>query len=432
MGRFQRRDFLKASGALAGAGALTALPGCATTPPPPARPVGRVLIIGGGYGGATAAKYLRAWGGGSIEVFLVERNQEFVSCPMSNLVLGGYRRMPDITRQYTRLRESGVQVLNDDVTDIDMAKKQVKFARKYADMNFDRLIVSPGVDMMYEQLPGLNNADAQKQVLHAWKAGPDTVALRAQLEAMPDGGTYVLSIPVAPYRCPPGPYERACQVASYFKRSKPRSKVLVLDANPDIVSKPGLFKAAFSELYKGIIDYRPNNEVKDVDVRGKAVKTDFDSFKGDVLNVLPPMRAGDIARKAGLVTANNRWCGVDWLTMESTAVKGVHVLGDATLSAPAMPKSGHMANQHGKVAAAAIIELMHGRAPSAEPMMANTCYSFVSDTEVVHVASVHRYDAAQKTMVTVPGSGGVSSARSAIEGVYGWAWAQNIWADMLG
>jgi NADH dehydrogenase FAD-containing subunit len=248
---------------------------------------------------------------------------------------------------------------------------------------------------------------------------------------MPDGGVYVLAIPRAPYRCPPGPYERACQVAFYFKQAKPRSKVLILDANEDVVSKGALFKAAWNELYKGIVEYRGNSEVKAVDARAGTVRTDFDTIQGDVLNVLPPMRAGDVARNAGLLTSNTRWCGVDWLTMESTAQKGVHVLGDSTLSAPAMPKSGHMANNHGKLAAAAIIELMNGRAPNPNPVIANTCYSFVSDREVIHVASVHRYDAAQKTLIAAPGSAGVSAGRSEVEGVYGWAWAQNIWADML-
>ena len=249
---------------------------------------------------------------------------------------------------------------------------------------------------------------------------------------MRDGGVYVLSIPRAPYRCPPGPYERACQVAFFLRRSKPRSKVLILDANEDITSKAGLFRAAWNQLYKGMIDYQANAEVKDVDVKGRAVKTDFDSIKGDVLNVIPPMRAANIARSTGVITANNRWCEVDWLTMESIAVKGIHVLGDATLSAPAMPKSGHLANQHAKVAAAAIIEMMNGRAPSATPVVANTCYSFVSDKEVIHVTSVHQFDAGKKTFIAVPGSSGVSPQRSEIEGVYGWAWAQNIWNDMLG
>lgn len=423
---FNRRDFLK----LSAAGAGLTLAGCAATPQAP-KTIGRVVVIGGGFGGATAAKYLRMWSGGSIEVVLIDRNTQFVSCPISNMVLGGNRRMEDITHGYQGLRDHGVQVLHDDVVGIDSDKKLVKFRTKFPDMSYDRLVVSPGVDMMFDQVQGLD-AEAQKTMLHAWKAGPETLALRRQLEAMRDGGVYLLSIPRAPYRCPPGPYERMCQIAHYFKQAKPKSKIIVLDANEDVTSKGPLFKAAWKDLYAGIIDYRPNAEVKAVDVRDKAFKTDFDTVKGDVLNIVPPMRAGDIARSAGLITANNRWCGVDWLSMESTAKKNIHVLGDATLSAPGMPKSGHMANQHGKVAAAAIIELMNGRAPSATPMMANTCYSFVSDKEVVHVASVHRYDVAQKTMVAVAGSGGVSAQRSELEGQFGAAWAQNIWRDMLG
>ena len=426
-----RRKFIKAGGAaLIGSAASSILPGCASTPEV-RKPLGRVMIIGAGYGGQTAAKYLRMWSGGSIEVMLVDREPTFISCPMSNLVIGGSRTLAEITRSRNRLKEYGVQLLTDEVTAVDHARKTVKFKDRYADMGYDRLIVSPGVDFMYEALPGMNNPDAQTQVLHAWKAGPQTVALRKQLESMPAAGTFVISIPLAPYRCPPGPYERVCQVAHYLKQAKPKARIIVLDANENIVSKGPLFRAAWEQLYKGMIDYRPNSEVKDVDVRGKVLKTDFDSIRGDVLNVLPPMRAADIARSTGLINANNRWCGVNWLTMESTAVNGIHVLGDATLSAPAMPKSGHMANQHGKLAAAAIVEIMNGRQPSQTPVVANTCYSFVSDKEVIHVASVHQYDAAQKTLVTVPGSGGVSAQRSEIEGAYGWAWAQNIWSDML-
>jgi sulfite dehydrogenase len=424
---YNRRDFIKFLAAGAATGTLA---GCATTPAMQ-KPIGRVIVIGGGYGGATAAKYIRMWSGGRIEVFLIDRSSQFVSCPMSNLVLGGSKKIEDITLSYAKLREYGVQVIRDEVTDIDAGKKVVKLTR-IQDLPYDRLVLSPGVDFMYDQIPGLNHADAQKSILHAWKAGPETVALRAQLEAMRDGGVYILSIPKAPYRCPPGPYERACQVASYFKQSKPKSKVLILDGNEDIVSKKGLFLKAWGDRYKGIIEYRNNQEAKDIDLRGMAVKTDFDSFKGDVINVLPPQKAAGIAAKAGVITANNRWCGVNWLTMQSTANPDIHVLGDATLSAPLMPKSGAMANQHAKVCAAGAVALMTGQAVNQTPVMINTCYSFVSDKEAVHVASVHTYDAKDKTLKTVPGSGGLSTAASELEGVYGMAWAQNIWADMLG
>lgn len=424
MRQLDRRDFVK----LMGASAALAGAGCATTSEPP-KPVGRVLVVGGGYGGATAAKYIRMWSGGRIQVFMIERSERFVSCPLSNLVLGGSRRIEDLTVGYEKLRDYGVQVIRDEVTGINFERKRVQL-RRVEDLPFDRLIVAPGIDFMFDQIPGLNNTDAQKTILHAWKAGPDTVALRRQLEAMPDGGTYIISIPRAPYRCPPGPYERICQVAHYFKTSKPRSKILVLDANEDIVSKKGLFLAAWNELYKDMIQYRPNQEVKDVDVRGMTVKTDFDSFKGDVLNVLPPMRAGDVARP--LITANARWCGVDWRSMESVAQPGVHVLGDATLSAPLMPKSGSMANNHGKIAASAIVANMLGQTPNDAPIIGNTCYSYVSDREAMHVTSVHRYDATQKTLVTVPNSGGVSGQRSELEKAYADAWARSIWADALG
>jgi len=425
--RFDRRDFLRGAGA---AGAL-AITGCASTGAPPAK-VGRVIVIGGGYGGATAAKYLRMWSEGAIEVFMIEMNRSFVSCPLSNLVLGGSRKIGDLTVGYAGLREYGVQVINDEVTKVNVDKKTVEL-KKIQDLAYDRLIVSPGVDFMFDQVGALKDPKARERVLHAWKAGPETVALRQQLEAMRDGGVYVLAIPRAPYRCPPGPYERACQVAHYFKQSKPKSKVIILDANEDVTSKAGLFKAQWNGQYKGLIEYRNNNEVKDVNLATLSAVLDVGAdVKADVLNVLPPMRAGDIAQQAGLVTANNRWCGVDWLSMESVARPGIHVLGDATLSAPAMPKSGHMANQHAKVAAAAIVELMNGRTPSPAPMMANTCYSFVDDRNVVHVASVHAYDPKDKTMKTVPGSGGLSTAASELEGAYANAWAKNIWHDMLG
>jgi sulfite dehydrogenase len=422
-----RRGFLQA----AGAAALLLSAGCASTSSSTQK-LGRVIVVGGGYGGATAARYLRLWGGGAIEVFLIERNPNFVSCPLSNLVLGGSRRIEDLTVSYARLRELGVTVIQDEVTGINPDKKTISLT-KVADLSYDRLVLSPGVDFIPGQVAGLDSAAAQERVLHAWKAGPQTVALRRQLEAMPDGGVFAISIPKAPYRCPPGPYERVCQVAWYFKNHKPKSKIIVLDANEDIQSKKGLFLAQWNGQYKGLIEYRNNSEVKEVDVASLTTTTDLgDKQKADVLNVIAPHRAADIAQKAGVINANNRWCQVDWLSMESTARPGIHVLGDALLPAPAMPKSGHMANQHGKTAAAAIIELMNGRAPSPTPMMTNTCYSFVDDKNVVHVDSVHVYDAKDKTLKTVPGSGGLSAAANTLEGEYANAWAKNIWADMLG
>jgi len=421
-----RRDFLKVSGAAALAAAL---PGCATTGGGSA---GRVVVVGGGYGGATAAKYLRMWSNGGVDVTLVEPNAQFVSCPISNLVLGGSKTIADVTVSYDNLvKRHGVKLVKDTAVGVDPDKRTVTLASGQV-LAYDRLILSPGIDFMYEQLKVLESADAQARVLHSWKAGPQTVALRRQLEAMPNGGVYAVSIPVAPYRCPPGPYERACQVAWYFKQQKPKSKVLILDGNPDVTSKAGLFKKAWAEEYKGIVEYRPNHVLTDVDVRTLTAKFETsDDVKADVLNVLPPQRAGTIARAAGVVTANNRWCEVDFLSFESVKVKNVHVLGDAIQIAPGMPKSGHMANQHAKVCAAAVLELLAGRAPSPTPVLTNTCYSFITDKDVVHVASVHQYDADKKTMVAVAGAGGLSPGMSALEGTYAFAWAKNIWADTL-
>jgi NADPH-dependent 2,4-dienoyl-CoA reductase/sulfur reductase-like enzyme len=421
-----RRQFLQAGSAVSVLG-LTA--GCASTG---GAAGGHVVVVGGGYGGATAAKYIRMWSEGRVQVTLVEPNDAFVSCPISNLVLGGSKQMADITTPYDNLtKRHGVKIVKDRAVAIDADKRQVRLAGG-STLGYDRLVLSPGIEFMWDALPGLKKPGAQERVLHSWKAGPQTAALRRQLEAMPDGGVYALAIPLAPYRCPPGPYERACQVAHYFSKAKPKSKVLILDANEDVTSKAGLFKKAWADRYKGIIDYRPKHSLIDVDAATGTLKFDFnDDLKAQVLNVIPPQRAGDIAHNAGLTTANKRWCEVDWLTMESKAAKNVHILGDALQVAPGMPKSGHMANQHGKVAAAAIVALLAGRDPNALPIYNNTCYSFVSDTDVVHVASVHRYDAGKQTMLPVEGSGGVSVAASELEGKYAMAWARNIWADTL-
>lgn len=425
----QRRQFVQTVGAGSALGALGLVSGCASTG---AANGPKVVVVGGGFGGATAAKYLRLWSDYGINVTLVEPNASFVSCPISNLVLGGSKSMADITTPYDNLASRhGVHLVRDLVTAIDADKQLVKLAGG-GELPYDRLILSPGVDFMWETLPGMSKPGAQDKVLHAWKAGAQTVALRKQLEAMPDGGVYALSIPLAPYRCPPGPYERACQVAHYFSKAKPKSKVLILDANDDVTSKGPLFKKAWAERYKGIVEYRPKHVAVDVDAATNTLKFEFnDEVKASVLNVIPSMRAGNVAVQAGLATANKRWCTVDFLTFESKAAKNIHILGDSIQIAPAMPKSGHMANQHGKTCAAAVVALLTGKTPNDMPIYNNTCYSFVSDEDVVHVSSVHRYDPEKKTMLTVAGAGGVSSAANELEGRYALAWARNIWADTL-
>lgn len=423
----QRRDFLKIAGASAAMASVVSFSGCATTTVPAKA---RVIIIGGGFGGATAAKYLRLWDP-SIDVVLIERDSNFISCPISNLVLAGYANMQDLSRGYDGLRKLGVQVVQDEVTAIDADKRTVRLARGN-EIAYGRLIVSPGVDFTFNEIEGYEAAMQSGRVLHAWKAGPQTVALRQQLENLANGGVVLLSVPLAPYRCPPGPYERASMIAAYLKQAKPRSKLIVLDANPDVTSKPGLFKAAWKDLYSGVLEYRSNSKAIGVDVKTMTVKLEVEDVKGDVLNIVPPQRAGDIAQKAGLITHNNRWCDVDWRTMESKKIPGIHVLGDATLAAPLMPKSASMANNHAKIAAAAIIESLNGRATPSESQILNTCYSFVSQKEAIRVSSVHRWDAKSGTLNPVAGAGGISTARSEAEGTFAWNWARTIWADSLG
>ena len=423
--QIDRRDFIRLAGLLAAAGlsthTMTAFARAAKLP------IGRVVVIGGGYAGATAAKYLRMWSLGAIEVIVVEPNRQFVSCPLSNLVLGGSKTIDDLTFDYQLLKSNhGIQWVQDEVTAIDADSRKILMRR--GELSYDRLIIAPGIDFIFDGLPMLQTAEAQQQVPHAWKAGWQTVNLRKQLEAMPDGGVFVMTIPPAPYRCPPGPYERAAQVASYFKQHKPKSKIMVLDANAEIVSKKGLFTKVFNEMYAGIVDYRPNNNLVNVDVASKTVTTEFEVVKADVLNVIPPQRAGKPAQMAQLNNVDKRWCEVDFLTYESKLAANVHVIGDAVSAA--LPKSAHMATNQAKICANAIVQLIAGALPDPAPVFANTCYSYVNDKSAMHVANVYRYDSVKKIMVSAEG-GGVSASPSEQEGIFASAWARNIWTDVL-
>ncbi len=421
-----RRDFLKMT--VAGI-AVGAFPGIAVAGSELLKKKGqRVVIVGGGFGGATAAKYIRDWSHNKVEVVLIERNAMFISCPMSNTVLGGSRKINDLTRSYDSLKKKhGVKLIQGEVTAIDPEKQTVMLSKGH--LSYDRLIVAPGVDFMFDQIGGLDAKIADEKIHHAWKAGAQTVKLRKQLEAMPDGGVFAIGIPKGPYRCPPGPYERACQVAHYMKQNKPKSKVLILDANPDITSKKGLFMAAWNELYPGMVEYRPNAAVLSVDAGGMVAKTEFDDVKADVLNIIPPMKAGAVASMAGVVGADGRWCAVDFITYESKVHKNIHVIGDAV--AAALPKSGHMATSQAKICAAAVIEMLQGKQPEQDPAIVNTCYSMVSDTDAVHVANVFRFNVEKQSMVSADG-GGVSGKRSAEEGAFANFWLDNILDDVLG
>ena len=387
--------------------------------------LGRVVVVGAGFGGATAARYLRLLSGGRIEVILVDQRADFISCPVSNRVLGGQRTLEQLTFGYHALeRHHGVKRMLGSVTAIDADKSRIVVAGKR--VPYDRLIVAPGIDFVYDAWPAL--AGAQDAIPHAWKAGPQTRLLHRQLLDMPDGGVFTIAVPLQPYRCPPAPYERACQVAFYLKTHKPRSKVIVLDANPVITSKRALFERAWRDLYPGMIEYVLGSEVQEVNVATRTVTTPFDRVASDVLNLIPPQRAGRLAQDAGLAKVDGGWCEVDFLSYASKVLPNVHVIGDAIDAG--LPKSAHMANAQAKICARAVHALIQGQAPDPAPAFANTCYSFVDDRQAMHISTLYRYDAAKKTM-QAQGDSFLSAQRSAEEGVDADAWARQIWDDVL-
>lgn len=403
----------------------------------PVRGGARVVVIGGGFGGATGAKYLRMLSGGTLDVTLVEPNATFISPPLSNLVLGGGLRVPDLTVPYDRLvSRHGVHWRRTRADAIDAARRQVRLADG-TKLAYDRLIVSPGVALRWDAIAGMADTALRDALPAAWADAREIASLQRKLHAMPDGGVFAITIPEAPFRCPPAPYERACQAAAYLRHHKPRAKVLIFDANEDILAEATQFRDAWQTHYPGMVEYHPQFNCTEAAAAPGASGAYLARFelgeevRADVLNVIPPMQAGAIATASGLATANGRWCEVDFLTFESRAMPGVHVLGDALQIAPQMPKSGHMANQHGKVCAAAVVAQLAGRDINAMPLYSNTCYSFVTETDAMHVASVHRYNAALRTMLPVPGTGGASAKANPDEWPLGLAWAQGIWADML-
>ncbi|MFN9744741.1 MAG: FCSD flavin-binding domain-containing protein [Betaproteobacteria bacterium] len=390
-----------------------------------------VVVVGGGFAGATFIRYLRRWLP-SAKITLIEPSGSFIMCPLSNRVLTGGLPIKTITQPYRGfVARQDVRWINAAATSIDTDRREVVVGRER--VSYDRLVVAPGVEFVYDSLQGLQTPQQQLLVPHAWKAGEQTIRLRNMLQAMPDNGVVAMHIPKVPYRCPPGPYERASLIASYLELSKPKAKLLVFDSNPEVQSKKGLFESVWKQRYSRHIQYVPDAELTSVDAASGTLNFTMQGrVKADVVNVIPPQRAGAFARSAGLVNVRDSWCGVDFLTYESTAQKGIHVLGDSIMAAPSMPKSGHMANQHAKVCAAAIASEYSGLPIPDNPILANTCYSFVSQREVIHVAHVFRYDAEKKTMVQPPGSGGLSDAPSTVEAIWAMAWATNIMNDTLG
>ncbi|HSK42015.1 MAG TPA: NAD(P)/FAD-dependent oxidoreductase [Arenibaculum sp.] len=346
----------------------------------------RVVVIGGGFGGATAAKYLRQ-GDPSLHVTLVQRDARFVTCPFSNLVLGGLRDINDIAHGYDALRgKHGIDVVIDEAVSVDPGKRTVAL-QGGGTLEYDRLVLSPGIDLRYDALEGYDEA-AARVMPHAWQAGPQTTLLRSQIEAMPDGGLVLICPPANPFRCPPGPYERASMIAHYLKTNKPKSKIMILDSKGNF-SKQGLFTKAWQELYPGMIEWLPaegGGKVLRADPGALGVETDFGLQKGNVVNVIPPQRAGRIAQLAGC-TDDSGWCPVDTNTFESKLQPGIHVIGDASVASP-MPKSATAANSQAKAAAAAIVALLKGD-PVTAATLANTCYSLVAPDQGISVTTVY-------------------------------------------
>ncbi len=422
--RTTRRNILKiiGSGSLAGLAPLSVL----------AQARGRVLVVGGGFGGATCARYLRQLAP-NIDVTIVEPSPAFVTCPFSNTVIAGLSEIGAVTHGFGGLRAAGVTVVQDRVMGIDADVNTVRLAGG-ATLAYDRLVVSPGIDFKTGMIEGYDAA-ASEVMPHAWKAGVQTLLLRRQIEEMDDGGVVVMTIPVNPFRCPPGPYERASLIAYYLKTRKPRSKILLLDSK-DKFSKQGLFLEAWEALYPGLIEWVPfakSGNLLSVDKSTKTVVTEFARVSGDVVNVIPPQRAANIARDAGLAEDGD-WCVVNQATFESAVSPGIHVLGDAAI-AGAMPKSGFSAGSQGKMCAAVIAAILGGK-PLPEPSLINTCYSLVAPDYGISVAAVYRLGPDGK-ITAVEGSGGVSPSGASAEfrqseANYAWGWYKSITSEIFG
>ncbi|MGE0080081.1 MAG: FCSD flavin-binding domain-containing protein [Thiohalomonadaceae bacterium] len=392
-----RRTFVQWMGA---AGAL-GLAGCAMGGR--SQSPGRVVVIGGGFGGATCARYLKRFSP-KLAVTLVEPARQYVTCPFSNAVIAGLRDMDSITVGYEGLQRLGIEIVHDHAQVIDAHRREVRLAGG-ARLAYDRLVVAPGIDFRVDAIEGYG-LDVAQTMPHAWKAGEQTMLLRRQLQAMRNGGVVVISVPGNPYRCPPGPYERASLIADYLSREKPRSKVVILDAK-DSFPKQALFEEGWQELYPGKVEWLggEGGRVTALDRKAGVLHNVFGavSRKGDVVNLIPPQQAGALAAAADLTDASG-WCPVDPSTFESTRHAGIHVIGDAAIAAP-LPKSGYAANSEAKVCAAAIVTALEGgRMPA--PTFINTCYSLLAEDYAVSVAGVYRV--AEGKLVSVPGAGGVS------------------------
>jgi len=425
MTNIDRRSFIKIAGSAAAISAMG-------FPQLSLGATKKVVVVGGGIGGSTVAKYIRR-ADPTIEVTLIEPNKNYFTCFMSNEVLGGERTMESIKFDYSGPAKHGIKVVHDTVTGIDTAARKVTTAGG-STFNYDRCVVSPGVDFKWDAIEGYDEK-LSETIPHAWKAGPQTVTLRKQLVDMKDGGTVIIAPPPNPFRCPPGPYERASQIAHYLKKHKPKSKILILDAK-DKFSKQGLFTAGWTKHYPGMIEWvsaANGGKVESIDAASMTLTATVDKFKGDVINIIPPQKAGKIAFAAGLVD-DTGWCPVNHKTFESTLHPNVHVIGDASISTP-MPKSGYAANSEAKVCAAAVVALLNG-VDVPQPSYVNTCYSLITPDDGISVAAVYGLGEDGK-IFAVKGAGGLtpadaSEAMRKREVAYAHSWFNNITHDVFG
>lgn len=428
-----RRQFLK----MAGAGAMglatqqflssaiakaSAVSSVAAAPRPAGNASGRVVVVGGGMGGATAAKFLKLWGGSGMQVTLIDRNASYTSSIFSNLVLNGQKTIANLQYTYAKLQARGINFVQGDVAGIDTAGRNVVLAdgRTFA---YDRLVLSPGVD--FDLIPGLSD---YTDIVHAWQGGPQTTRLAQQIQAMRTGGAFVMTIPAAPYRCPPGPYERACLVADYLKRNKPGSKVIVLDANPNVMAERVTFETAFAGLFAGVVEYHPSVVVNSINAATRAIDTNLGVIAADVLNPIPPHRAGKLVRDAGLANVNGKWAGVDVLSYESSAMPGVHVIGDS--SSTTQPKAGHIANAEAKVCADAILHLLAGEPVYQAPVTNSACYSPITSSTASWLTAIYHYDPVSKTMKTPGPIEAASPTSDNYQTMSGWF--NNLMSDTFG
>ncbi len=421
--KLNRRNFIKAAGATTAAGFSFPYVAAGATK--------KVVVVGGGAGGAVAAKYVKM-GDPSIDVTLVETNKHYYTCFMSNEVLGGERDVETLKFDYKGLSAHGVNVVHDKAVGVDTSKKTVSTAGG-GKLQYDRLVLSPGIDFRWDAIEGYDEKAAEVMP-HAYKAGAQTSLLFNQLKAMDDGGVVIIAPPGNPFRCPPGPYERTCQIAHYLKNHKPKSKIMVVDGK-DKFSKQGLFTQAWKELYDGMIEWRPRSDtgsgVVGVSTKEKLVSTELEDLKGDVINVIPPQKAGHIAHAAG-TTDDSGWCPVHLDTFESKLRPGVHVIGDASI-ANAMPKSGYAANSQAKVCAAAVVSLLKGE-PVGTPSYVNTCYSIAAPGYGISVAAVYRLAEDKSSIKRVAGGLSPADASPAMkqrEAEYAYSWFENITQDMF-